>query len=222
VKKMLVATTMLGLAAIVAPVANAEPVFHTTTVMTARIDSASSSAGDTLAGGCYFLTDLPFGPLATRINQGVIGDVSASRNAAGLPTGATVTCEILVNGVLAFGTRNAYPGADGVQAGVNQIEFTASSTDSVGLCEQVTFADGSTVPLFCQAATSSQLPPQAVIDLIDGVFAGTVDPIVCPELRSLAGSYTIDGFGVVITTGGDIYIDLLDQNFVYDCPPYAT
>jgi hypothetical protein len=193
--------------------------------------ASANSAGDTIHGGCFFNTDE--NAVATNgQNQGVIGDLSATTDASGAPTGATVTCFIKVNGTEAPLTRHSYSGT-GVQAGSDQILFTADSNATVLLCEDVTYADSTTETEICPAATSQDIPPQAVIDELNSIFdtlnaleISTVDPVVCPVLVTLHG---LTGGGVPgvleIRADGDVYVADplgLGINPVYDCPPYGN
>jgi hypothetical protein len=193
--------------------------------------ASANAAGDTTHGGCFFNTDE--NALATNgQNQGAIGDLSATTDPSGAPTGATVTCWIEVNNVEAPGTRHSYSGT-GVQAGTDQITFTASDTDTVTECMTVTYADGTTEPEDCPGATTLVLPPQQVIDLLDSVFTtleneeiALVDPVVCPVLVTL-GQATGGGVpGVLeIRADGDVYTADplgLGINPVWDCPPYGN
>ena len=169
---------------------------------------AASSAGDTLTGvGCYFNTDEQ-ATATNGQNQGVIGDFSVTRDGSGAPTGATVTCTITVNTIPQV--SKSYSG-NGVQAGSDQIVFTASQTDSVQLCQHVVYADGSTEDS-CGDATQQQIPPQQVIDAINTVFdtlngvLALVDlnPVLCPVLKSIAPQ-NIGGV-VVIDSNGSLTI----------------
>jgi len=190
---------------------------------------AASSLGDTHHGGCFFNTDE--NAVATNgQNQGVIGDLSTTQDASGAPTGATVTCTITVNNLPQV--SKSYTGV-GVQAGSDQIVFTASETDSVQLCETITYADNSTESS-CADSTNQQIPPQQVIDALNGIFdtldafeIQNVDPVVCPVLATLGN--TIPGGGVAgvlqISKDGDVYVAdplSLGLNPFYDCPPYGS
>ena len=191
--------------------------------------ASANTAGDTIHGGCHFFTNEDQ-TVTNGENQGVIGDSSVTTDPSGAPTGATVTCYIKVNGVEAAGTRHSYSGL-GVQAGSDQITFAAGPTDTVLECEDVTYADGTTEPEDCPAATQQQIPPQQVIDLLNSVFdtlnnfeIQNVDPVVCPVLVQL-GAATGGGVpGVLeIHADGDVYVADplgLGLNPVYDCPPY--
>ena len=230
-RKKLVGTVVIALAAMVVPVANAGPPYHTTTVMTASIDSASSSAGDTAIGGCFFATDKAFFMLGSR-NQGVIGDLSVTRDPVGNLTDASVTCKIEVNGITPFGVTHTYTkipstGAArsataslGEESGVSQLAFDAGEGDVVYLCELVQFQDGSSSGWFCQGATEATAPSQAILDLLTTVFTGVVDPVLCPVLQRFAGTYPIGPGVLTITSSGDVNWQLSDPNVVYDCPPY--
>jgi hypothetical protein len=184
--------------------------------------ASANAAGDTTHGGCFFNTDE--NALATNgQNQGVIGDLSATTDPSGAPTGATVTCWIEVNGVEAPLTRHSYSGT-GVQAGTDQITFTASDTDTVTECMTVTYADGTTEPEDCPGATTLVIPPQQVTDLLNDLFINTIDPIVCPVLIQL-GQALGGGVPGVLEIGPDGDVSIADPlglglNPVYDCPPY--
>jgi hypothetical protein len=162
--------------------------------------SATSSLGDNIKGGCFFNTDE--NAVATNgQNQGVIGDLSATTDATGAPTGATVTCVIEVNGIKQTATQHSYSGT-GVQAGSDPIVFTADSNATVLLCQDVTYADGSTETEICPAATSQDLPPQAVIDeinfifdTVNGVLSGIDTSALCTVTKALA---PLDLGGVVV------------------------
>jgi hypothetical protein len=195
------------------PAANAGPVYPTVTVGTARFTSASSPLGDTATGGCFFLT-LNGGSLTSFGDQGVIGDASVTRNPAGLPTGATVTCKLEINGATAPGTTFNYTSNVGVEAGANPILINPEGLP-VALCEDVAFADGSTTGWMCQNDTTAQIPPQALIDLINGLTAGPLDTLLCPILKMLAGGYVV----LTIAPDGDIYLGFYGK--IYDCPPFS-
>jgi len=222
-KRIFVLAAAIGASAIVVPAANAKPVLHHATVQAARFSSAqATSGGDTATGGCFFLADSSDVRFLTGVSYtGVIGDASVTRDSAGRPIGATVTCDIRVNGNTYPGTQHAFPGAQGAQAGVEQLAYTAIPGDFVSLCEDVHFSDGSDTGLVCLAATEVTTPAPVVDDLLDVVF-GPVDAIVCPVLRSLAGSYPGPSSpNIVIAPDGDVYIDPIDANKIYDCPPYG-
>ena len=159
----------------------------------AAVTPAASAAGNTITGGCFLVAGA--NRTATQgQNGGFIG--GASRTSIG----ATVTCWIDVNGVEAPGTRFSYPGSNGVQAGAWQVSYTASDTDAVTECQSVAYADGSNAPTICFAVTTTQAPPQAVIDLVITV-ADTANAVFCPVLASLAGNYG----PVMIAPNGDVY-----------------
>jgi len=64
-------------------------------------------------------------------------------------------------------------------------------------------------------------PPQDTFDILTAinncVFVDHVDPIVCPELQPLAGTYP---GGLSIGPDGDVSLDGSGFNPLYDCPPY--
>jgi hypothetical protein len=214
----------------------------TVMAMVTPMTAASADQGDTLKGGCSFDTNRQ-ATATNGQNQGVIADLSVSQEASGGPSGATVECWINVNGVAAPGTDIVASGS-GVQANSAQISYSAGDTDAVALCQKVTFDDGSswvgpdgTNP-DCPAATSTQIPPQVVIDTLDtvintlidvlntandalnSVLIADVDPVICPILKNNLGGQTVGP--LEINADGDIIVNdpagLVGK--VYDCPPY--
>lgn len=194
---------------------------------------ATADTGDTLSGGCGMYSEGAGGQNA--LQQGLIYVSSASREASGTPSGATVQCWIDVNGVEYPGTRIT-ASANGEQSGAAQINYRASDSDAVNLCEQVTFFDGSTwVGLDgsnpdCPAVNAAEFPPPVVTDTLDTVVAEigilqhtVIDPVLCPELVEL-GFLTGGGvLGVHIHPDGDVYVPRVTgtgEDQIYDCPPY--
>ena len=180
----------------------------------APMTTAGADPGDTVQGGCFFNTD-ENQTVTGGANVGVIGDASVTRHASGLPSNATVSCWIEVNGVEASGTRITESGT-GVQTGVQQIAFAATPEDAIAECQQVTFEDGSTWAggPFGTNPDCSGLNAQG----------GLLDPTVCPVFITV-GQVT-DGriFGVIaIGADGDLSVaDPIGPGYtkVYDCPPY--
>ena len=193
------------------------------------VPPAGAAGGDVTHGGCFFDTMAqPSYPHANpAVNTGVIGDLSTTKSTeTRMPIGATVTCWIDVNNVEAPGTRFSYSG-DGVQAGVNPVSYVANDWDWVVRCQEVTYADGTTDPATCPDPIEIQIPPECIascdiLGTIDQFIVYAVDPVVCPALSKLAGSYP---GGVTIDPTGDVTVpdplDLFDGP-AYDCPPYVT
>jgi hypothetical protein len=203
----------------------------TVMAMVTPMTAASADQGDTLKGGCSFSTNRQ-AQVTNGQNQGVISDLSLSQEASGGPSGATVQCWIDVNGVEAPGSRISASG-NGVQANSAQITFAAGDTDAISECEQVTFDDGSTwvgadgTNPDCPAATTTQIPPQVVIDTLNtvidaanAVLIADVDPVICPILKNNLGGQTVGP--LEINADGDVIVNdpvgLVGK--VYDCPPY--
>ena len=196
----------------------------TAAVLPAAPASAASGA-DSVRGGCFFDTNQNATVTGGR-NVGEIGDLSITTDSTGAPTFAVVNCWIIVNGVEAPGTRISASGT-GVQAGVATISYTAGDADWVGLCEQVVYADG-TSDTECPIYEDPNLPPNFIIEALDTIFdvvnavVAYPDPVVCPVLVQLAGSYP---GGVTIAADGDVYVPdplVLFAGPVYDCPPYVA
>jgi len=179
---------------------------------------AAHAAADTIHGGCLVVVaDLH--SVTNFATNGFLVDASITRDDAGMPIAATVTCWIQVNGVESAGTRFASSGP-GVQVGLKQVVFVLDQTDSVAVCERVAYADGTTASS-CAAPSEVGVPPQLVFDTIHSAFE-TVDPVVCPVLAANAGNYPA---GLDVSSTGDVVftdpLDLLEAIVVYDCPPYG-
>jgi hypothetical protein len=100
------------------------------------------------------------------------------------------------------------------------VTYTTASTD-VDLCTEI---DGVTTS--CGDATLTEIPPQAVIDALDSLFATLdsilipieeqLDPTICTVLKALAPGIP----GVVdITADGDTTLAVVGP--FWDCPPYG-
>lgn len=189
---------------------------------TALVPSPAFAAfgSDTINGGCSFDTNANATATGGQ-NVGEISDLSITTDSTGAPTFATVSCWIDVNGVEAPGTRLTASG-NGVQAGATTISFSdGGGTLPSALCQEVVYADGTT-DYDCGGGPERQIPPQSILDLITAAQVDYVDPVVCPVLRQLVGSYP---GGVTIAPDGDLYLPDpfgLDINPFWDCPPYAT
>lgn len=206
-RRILVAATALFLGFLVVP----EP--------------AGAAPTDLIVGGCGWEFAQPPGEPGTYVGIGY--DASVTTDPTGVPTDATVSCWVVVNGVEAPGTRFSYSGL-GVQSGVDHFTFAAGDTDWFDLCESVTFADGTTQLHGACFDQNFQLPPQVILDVldivngdVDNAFVSVVDPAVCPALVRLAGTYG----PVTIAPDGDVNVpdplELFDGP-VYDCPPYGN
>jgi hypothetical protein len=163
-RRILIAAVAFGMVAFVVPSA-----------------SAGASSPDHIWGGCF----LDVNQSDPQHMSGVIGDVSATVDASGAPTAATVSCSVVVNGVEAPGTRFSYSG-NRVQAGADAVSFAATDSDIYWMCEQDVFADNTSVTK-CPSIQDAQLPPQDVVELLNILFYDA-DPIVCPELKALAAA----------------------------------
>jgi hypothetical protein len=184
--------------------------------------AAHASTPDHILGGCVYNID--YQNTSGDMYEGNVGTLSVTATGDGMqvPIGATVTCWIEVNGVVAPGTTHSFgdvPGVTGVQAGKAPVSFTAGEFDRIGTCQSVTFAD-STTRSVCYVP-NLQMPPQQYIDLLDEL-GHIADGIDCPVLRQLAGEYP---GGVTIGPDGDVYLPDplgLGLNPWNDCPPYGN
>jgi hypothetical protein len=205
--RILLTIAVLGATAVVAP-------------------SASAASTDSTTGGCAFFTNAP--PLlGSTTYTGVVYDVSATQDAHGLPTGATVSCQVQVDGVAAPGTTFSYSGY-GEQAGADPVSYEARDDQIVNLCQRTVYADATDTGWICAVTDPFFFPPQPVLDLLDfvfdtvnGVLIWDVDPRVCPIFAAHPGTYG----PITIQPDGDIYIADpigLAGNPFYDCPPYES
>ncbi|MDQ1686591.1 MAG: hypothetical protein QOC82_3328 [Frankiaceae bacterium] len=193
-------------------------------VMGLPMTSASADPGDTITGGCHFHTDAQQQATQNQ-NTGVIEASAVMRTSAGLPdAGAWVHCKIQVNGVDAPDTQlDAPANAAGIVQGQKPISFDdQNGTLPSALCEKDDWGDTDTSGWYCRASIEIQVPPQEVIDLLNN----TVDPIVCPVLKTI-GQQTGGNIAGVITIGPDGDVSIPDPlnlgiNPVYDCPPYVV
>lgn len=135
------------------------------------LTAASADQGDTLRGGCGFNT-IDNATLTNGQSEGVIYVTASSQEASGVPSTATVSCWIDVNGLEQPGARLSVTG-NGAIAGQQQISFTSADGDNIVECQQVTFADGSTwtapdgnVGVDCPGAVEQ--PP--VLSDLDGAY----------------------------------------------------
>ena len=155
--------------------------------LVAPVTVAHADSGDTLKGGCTFddSTQLETSVIGGQ-HEGVIFDLSVSQEAAGGPSVATVECFIMVHGVEAPGTRITATG-NGVQANYAPITFTVGDLDTATLCQQVTFADGSTWAgpddqnPDCLVEAGPQFPPQFVADTLQAVVT-EVDCVINAQI----------------------------------------
>jgi len=195
--------------------------------VTAIAPAASAAGGDTIQGGCFFITDEVVATNETGGNTvAIIGDQSSTQDANGLPTDATVSCQIRFDDVPAPGTTFSYSGI-GVQQGVDTASYAIPpQASSESYCQRVVFADGTDTGWNCTSPFECECTPppnvgdilHALLPLVTDVLAPYVDPLVCPVLAANAGTYG----PVTIKPDGDVY--LLDPlapriNPVYDCPP---
>jgi len=183
--------------------------------------AAASFGMDTIHGGCSFDTITP--AQVSNTARGVIMDTSATFDATGAPTDATVTCALDINGAIDPNTTLIASGL-GEQAGAAQITFDDEPGNSVILCQRVQYADGYDTGMDCAVEPPPPLPLTEIINfLIDTetqLFVDDADPVICSILMTLQGDY----LALDIRPDGDLYV--LDPfglfgGPVYDCPPYG-
>jgi hypothetical protein len=161
--------------------------------------------------------------------------VASSGTPAANPVRVTaLRCELRVNWVPVLTVDDARTAGPFAVIAPTPIEYTASDGDTVSLCTYVDTLDAqgrANSFVDCGALGPTTVPPQPVtwtvegvvealgpvLDVVDGVWIGTVDPVVCPVLAGLGPSPAEDLVG--ITPEGDVYVA---GSLVYDCPPYAS
>jgi hypothetical protein len=176
----------------------------------ATVPTASAGGGYDSAGGCGF-DALPSRATGGSF-AGEISDVSVTTTADGRPAYASVTCAIRVNGVVAAsGTWSGW----GFQAGAKPYAIDLGPLDSVDYCETFVFGHGAATTSQCLWVDPTQIPPQAVVDLVDAV-AGPVLATVCATAAAHAGEYG------PVTIGSDGDVSANDPaGLLLDCPPAA-
>lgn len=191
---------------------------------------ASADPPAEINGGCYF--DANMNAATNNTFVGVIGvQAVTTHGATKAPLDAVVECQLYVgsspvspSGYISVG---AVAAGTGIEIGQQQLSFPDPGTAIVSMCEKVTYSAGHGTQgtltyssTNCPASTSAQVPPEVVYDTLDDLFIGTIDPLICGTLGSLAGSY---GGVVTINSEGDISIvDAASLGFTkwFDCPPY--
>ena len=179
-KKILVVSLAAGTLALNAPVALAQ---HT--MWDCGFDAI---AQETATGGEDTFTGVIYGWAATQI-PGEFVDVR---------------CWIEVNGSPVTDWRG-----DGVNRQVDTYwspgTYTAGDTDNVALCGAVYTGTSPIVspdgPKSCDETTTTQIPPQELIDLLDSVFqlvtdlTAPLDPIICGVLQTAGVPFLINTYG---------------------------
>ena len=123
----------------------------------------------------------------------------------------SIRCYVSVDGAEVAST----PTGSGTQAATTagQVTYTATDTQDVDLCAEWTA--GSESGSTCFETTTTQIPPQEVIDLIV-LLTSIPDPLICPVFAGLTpgvpGVVDIDAEGDIALAGGDFW----------DCPPYGS
>ena len=206
-KKLVASSIVVGAMALGAPIAQAAP--------PTSVDCGFNSvAQETATGGQDTFTGAAYGYIV-----GAQGETAVS-----------VKCVVKVNGA---GVSETTVGTGSVVAtSQGQVTYTADDDDDVDLCAVWTTSTHSGEA--CGDATTTQIPPQAVIDLlisiaeqIDAALAPIfqalsdaevqfVDPLLCPVLIAIRGIVNIPGV-IEINDQGDVF--LLAEPF-WDCPPY--
>jgi hypothetical protein len=182
------------------------------------VGTAHADFGDTIYGGCGFVTiGSPILPAGQ--NDGVIYVDALTTEQSTLPSDATLSCWITVNGVEQTATKLTAidPPHTGIESGAKQINFTAADTDVVAECQQVTYADGSTWTA----------PDGSVGTDCRTENAGTDNTLGCKALVLLGLRVHGQIFGGLITINpdGDLYLGEPvgpGSIWIYDCPSFGN
>jgi hypothetical protein len=183
-------------------------------LLAATVPAASADPNYHYQGGCQAFA--VHQPSATGASWSGVWTINAVATRAPLPLPAptasiTVRCDLDVNGVrLGFDGLTSSGTGVAVTQSNPRLDFTASVTDDVQLCETVTVETEEHV--LCKPLPAEQLPRSAVFDLYDSLRA-LVDPVLCLLLGVLApgiGPVTVD------PQEGDV---ALGAGKIYDCAP---
>ncbi|MBV9369270.1 MAG: hypothetical protein JO074_05535 [Frankiales bacterium] len=186
----------------------------TVVTLTGPLAAAHADYGDTLLGGCGFVS---VQDPTTGLNDAIVYDISFSQHQQIKPSDATVSCWVTVNGTLVPGSTISSTDVPntGLEAVAAPITFAAADSDVIQVCQKVVYADPSTwVAPDGNLGTDCRTAP-----------AGD-DPLLCPTLVQL--SQLTDGYifqEIRIHPDGDLYLaDLVGpgENWIYDCPAYGN
>jgi hypothetical protein len=192
--------------------------------------TASADQGDTLHGGCFLLT-AEQQALTNGATEGNFSGLAIAQHADATPAGASVSCWIDVNGAEAYGTRLDFR-AGGASAN-RHVSFNANPSDTVSVCMQVWFDDGSawtgadgTNPDCANdsdaSAAGAEVGTGAANSSSGVIWTGVdVNRTVCPLLVT-ARQVTGGGVGgvLVIGPGGSIFLNnpiSRTSTIVYTC-----
>jgi hypothetical protein len=163
-------------------------------------------------GGCRWLPSTEPTPGTTNGSLYIAAVVYSTAEPTANPVSATVTCEVV--GDVVFGSALSATGT-GVVTAFGAQQIVVAEGGYAELCETITYDNGEVDQTCSPLRSSIQIPPQDVVDLLNGVFA-EVDPLVCAELARLAPGVP----GVVdITSEGDVF---RAGEWLWDCPPYGS
>ena len=141
-------------------------------------------------------------------------------------TSVTVKCEVRVNSATVASTDLGSGSVVATSQG--QVTYTADDDDDVDLC--TVWTTSTTGGTDCGDATTTQIPPQAVIDLLDTINQliadGTagLDPIICGALKTAGVPAAINSTTAVTTLSADLDdCDLyLGGELLIDFVPYGA
>jgi len=189
--------------------------------------AASADPGDSIHGGCAFITARN-ATLTAGQNNGVLAVAAEMLKSNGLPdAGAVVHCKIQVAGTDVSAGGWAVPANPaGLVQGETQISFDdQDGTSPTSLCEDDVWGDGDTSGWYCWSATDIQAPPPGIMDVLDSIEFNLLDPLVCPIFSQLGESTGGGVLGVIrIDPDGDLYLAKVlgvGYDLIYDCPPYG-
>jgi hypothetical protein len=189
--------------------------------LVAAAPAASAAGAGTYHGGCAFDANSQATLTGPDVYEGVL-DVhllTTDSYVPPLPAAATVTCSLRVDGVEQNPSNHLVVTGSGVEAGAQRTTYTARDGQIVQVCTTVHYLDlaGAGDDMNCGELTNSQVPPQQVLDTVNGTFAYLTsrgDPTICPVLGGHAGTYGPVG----VDPTGDVSADPF--GVLWDCPPY--
>jgi hypothetical protein len=178
--------------------------------------AASAHDNDQVVAGCGL--DSVTGPLSGGEPTAVLYGYAVTPEAGG----GEFRCYVRIDGTEVSSIAPDH--SERVFFTAGEVFWWAADDQVVDICAELTWDDGHPPYVRCDAVTRTQIPPQVVVDLLDGLLEELddlvwepTDPVTCAVLRSLAPG--VPGVVDVDPATGDV---LLLGELLWDCPPYLT
>ena len=183
-------------------------------LLTAAPASASHAAFE---GGCgYSLSGEPTESTGEGFEALVDAEfVVYSRDLAGAPVSATVTCELAHYQPDGSARVYEFPfSGTTLVTGTGSVRLPSDlSPQDLGMCVRIVFAGDDTTSHMCAEYTSMQVPPQEVHDAVDAALA-YVPGSKAAACAATAGAAPLAAGGLLVNSDGDVYAG---YQRVWDC-----